>query len=58
MRRRGRLHRLSVILLEVLAAVAAGMLVLGDEVHEVATDVTGTDREVGVATALARYFQG
>jgi hydroxymethylpyrimidine pyrophosphatase-like HAD family hydrolase len=29
-----------------------------DEVREVATDVTGTDREQGVASALARYFQG
>jgi HAD superfamily hydrolase (TIGR01484 family) len=38
--------------------VAIAMGQAPDEVHEVATDVTGTDREVGVATALARYFQG
>ena len=38
------------------AAVAMGQA--PDEVRAVATDVTGTDREQGVASALARYFQG
>lgn len=38
--------------------VAIAMGQAPDEVREVATDVTGTDRESGVATALARYFQG
>lgn len=38
------------------AAVAMGQA--PDEVKAVSTDVTGTDREQGVASALARYFQG
>jgi hydroxymethylpyrimidine pyrophosphatase-like HAD family hydrolase len=38
--------------------VAMAMGQAPDEVREVATDVTGTDREQGVASALARYFQG
>ena len=38
------------------AAIAMGQA--PDEVRAVATDVTGTDREQGVASALARYFQG
>jgi len=38
--------------------VAIAMGQAPDEVREVATDVTGTDRESGVAVALARYFQG
>lgn len=38
------------------AAVAMGQA--PDEVRAVSTDVTGTDVEQGVASALARYFQG
>lgn len=38
--------------------VAIAMGQAPDEVRQVATDVTGTDRESGVAAALARYFQG
>lgn len=38
------------------AAVAMGQA--PPEVREVSTDVTGTDLEQGVASALARYFQG
>jgi len=38
--------------------VAIAMGQAPDEVREVATEVTGTDRESGVAGALARYFQG
>ncbi len=38
------------------AAIAMGQA--PDEVRAVSTDVTDTDREGGVATALARYFQG
>jgi Cof subfamily protein (haloacid dehalogenase superfamily) len=38
--------------------VAIAMGQAPDEVREVATEVTGTDRESGVASALARYFQG
>jgi Cof subfamily protein (haloacid dehalogenase superfamily) len=38
--------------------VAVAMGQAPDEVREAATDVTGTDRERGVASALARYFQG
>ena len=38
--------------------VAIAMGQAPDEVRAVSTDVTGTDRECGVASALARYFQG
>ncbi|MCS0499944.1 HAD family hydrolase [Protaetiibacter mangrovi] len=38
--------------------VAVAMGQSPDEVRAVATDVTGTDLEQGVASALARYFQG
>ncbi|PZQ89113.1 MAG: haloacid dehalogenase [Leifsonia xyli] len=38
------------------AAIAMGQA--PDEVRAVSTDVTGTDLEQGVASALARYFQG
>lgn len=38
--------------------VAIAMGQAPDEVREVSTDSTGTDHESGVATALARYFQG
>jgi len=37
--------------------VAVAMGQAPDEVRAVSTDVTGTDHEQGVATALARYFQ-
>ncbi|HLU64165.1 MAG TPA: HAD family hydrolase [Protaetiibacter sp.] len=38
--------------------VAMAMGQAPEEVREVSTDSTGTDHESGVATALARYFQG
>jgi len=37
--------------------VAIAMGQAPDEVRAVSTDVTGTDLEQGVASALARYFQ-
>lgn len=38
--------------------VAVAMGQAPDEVRAASTDVTGTDHESGVATVLARYFQG